>query len=399
MLNKLLAAACAAACLSSAPAQAEEGDPFKIGYLVDASGPMQGIFSPTLEGFNLYIDKINAEGGVHGREVEVLSRDVQIDPQRAVLAAQELYADDVIALAGLSLTSTHMPVYAAMRRQNLPIVAGFPANVGVLLPPDAATGFYGVGLAFELAGEVGGQMAREAAPEAKSFVCVVFESPGGFVACESAMAGARAAGFESVEMVTFPVSQRDFRAVGQRISQMNPDVVLTVLGRGRTKSFVPALANGGFTGTLLSMECGTGDDELIEAAEAAPGMEVFSFSRYVGKGQGEGPQYDALMSAAEAALIEPMAFHAGGWTLGMVLVDALERCGPDCTSEGFDAAMQETDLDTGGLTGAPIRFSENDHYGPSAYKLLRYVRDEGRLVAEGDWLQWESSPQYFTAQK
>ena len=44
--------ALAAAALAAAPLYAQES--YKIGYLVDASGPGQSIFSPTLEGFNLY---------------------------------------------------------------------------------------------------------------------------------------------------------------------------------------------------------------------------------------------------------------------------------------------------------------------------------------------------------
>lgn len=393
-IRKILAAA-AVAATSFGPVAAHADDPFKIGYLVDASGPMQAVFSPTLEGFNLYIQKVNAAGGIHNRQLEILSRDVQIDPQRSVLAAQELISEGVISLAGLSFSNTHMPVYAALSKQNVPIVAGFPANVGAILPPNAARGFFGVGLAFEIAGEVGGMLARQAAPQGKSFICATLESPGGFVACESAIAGALASGFETAEMLTFPVTQRDFRAIGDRIAQISPDVTMAITCRGRTKTFVPALAEAGYSGALLSMECGTGDDELIEAAQAAPDIEVFSYSRYVGAGQGSGEQYDALLEASEAAGVVPMAFHAGGWVLAMVLTDAIERCGAECTPEQLSAALEQTSLDTGGLTGAPIRFTANDHYGPNASILLRYDREAKALVQVGDWMQSEGTPKHY----
>src|SRR3546814_7202857 len=73
--------------------------------------------------------------------------------------------------------------------------SGFPANVGVVLPPKARSGVYGVGLAFEITGWVGGKMARQVAPDGKSFACTVFESPGGFIACDAAIAAAKEAGF------------------------------------------------------------------------------------------------------------------------------------------------------------------------------------------------------------
>lgn len=371
-------------------------EPYKIGYLVDASGPGQSIFSPTLEGFRLYIDKINAGGGINGRKIEILVRDVQVDPQRSASAAQELVSNDVIAIAGLTLTNTHMAVYAAMSKTDVPVIAGYPANVGVILPPKARARAYGVGLAFEMTGEIGGLLAREASPKGKSFVCTVFESPGGFVACDSAIAGAKAAGFETAERVMFPFQQRDFRAVAERLAQMKPDVLMVILGRDRTLSFLPALAEAGYKGTLLSMEAGTGDDVLRQAAKVSPGFEVYSYSRYAGTGQAKGAQLDALTAELKkAAKTEAYAFHSGGWTLGIVLVDALNRCGAKCTPSALNEALEKTNVAAEGLTGAPIKFSSTDHYGPSAYHLFHYDRAKDQFNPIGDWLQSDSTPKHY----
>src|SRR3546814_10020525 len=107
---------------------------------------------------------------------------------------------------------------------------------------------------------------------------------------------------------------------------MNPDILLTIFGRGRTVTFFPTIAEAGFQGKILSMEAGTGDDELRAASKAAPGIDVYSYARYVSGGQGEGSQVDALAAAAKAAGIsEVLAFHSGGWVLGMTIADALKR--------------------------------------------------------------------------
>jgi branched-chain amino acid transport system substrate-binding protein len=371
-------------------------EPYKIGYLVDASGPGQSIFSPTLEGFRLYVDRINASGGINGRKLEILVRDVQVDPQRSASAAQELVSNGVIAIAGLTLTNTHMAVYAAMNKTDVPVIAGYPANVGVILPPKARARAYGVGLAFEMTGEIGGLLARNASPKGKSFVCTVFESPGGFVACDSAIAGAKAAGFETAERVTFPFQQRDFRPVAEKLAQMKPDVLMVILGRDRTLSFLPALAEAGYKGTLLSMEAGTGDDVLRQAAKASPGFEVYSYSRYAGTGQGTGAQLDALTAELKkSGKTEAYAFHSGGWTLGIVLVDALKRCGDKCTPSSLNTALEKTNVAAEGLTGAPIRFSSTDHYGPTAYRLFHYNRATDKFNPIGDWLQSDSKPKHY----
>src|SRR3546814_814526 len=99
---------CATAVFSTTVA-AQASEPYKIGYLVDASGPMQGIFNQGLEGFQLYIDSVNASGGINGHKIEVMIRDVQIDPARSASSAQELAGEGALAIAGLSLTDRKSP--------------------------------------------------------------------------------------------------------------------------------------------------------------------------------------------------------------------------------------------------------------------------------------------------
>ena len=376
-------------------AQGQSNEPLKLGYLVDASGPMQGIFKTGLDGFKLYIDAVNESGGVNGRKIDLMVRDVQIDPARSAASAQELADQGALAILGLSLTSTHMPVYNAMQKANVPVVTGFPANVGVVLPPNAREGVYGVGLAFEITGYVGGELARKVSPKGTTFVCTVFESPGGFIACDAAIEAAKKAGFTRAERVTFPVTLRDFRPVAEKIVGIKPDVLLTIFGRGRTLGFFPSLAEAGFKGAILSMEAGTGDDELRAAAKATPGVEVFSYARYASGGQSRGAQVTALEAAAKKASIpEVLAFHSGGWVLGMTVVDALKRCPAPCTPQKLDAALASTKIDTGGLTEEPIVFTKNDHYGPSAYKLYKYDRAGDKVVATGDVAKASSTPQF-----
>src|SRR3546814_5513029 len=90
-----------------------------------------------------------------------------------------------------------------------------------------------------MTGWVGGKMARQVAPDGKSFACTVFESPGGFIACDASIAAAKEAGFTTAEKIMFPVSLRDYRPVAEKITNMNPDILLTIFGRGRTVTFFP----------------------------------------------------------------------------------------------------------------------------------------------------------------
>jgi branched-chain amino acid transport system substrate-binding protein len=67
-----------------------ESEPIKIGFLAAMTGPSS---APTI-GFNrgvvFAVDAINAAGGVKSRKIEVITRDTQGDPTKAVNATQEL---------------------------------------------------------------------------------------------------------------------------------------------------------------------------------------------------------------------------------------------------------------------------------------------------------------------
>jgi branched-chain amino acid transport system substrate-binding protein len=67
-----------------------QSEPIKIGWLAAMTGPSS---APTI-GFNrgviFAVNAINAAGGVKGRQIEVITRDTQGDPTKAVNATQEM---------------------------------------------------------------------------------------------------------------------------------------------------------------------------------------------------------------------------------------------------------------------------------------------------------------------
>lgn len=370
------------------PAHAET---LKFGYLTDTSGPTQDISKIAYEGFSLYIDKINKAGGIDGRQIEVDVRDVGLDTARAVATAQDLANQGALAILGLPLSTVQLGVNTAMLRSEVPVIAGYPSNINIILPP-AQSNAFGTGLVFDIAGWAGGELARVASPNGKSFVCTTLEGPGGIQACKNALITAKKAGFEEVESVIFPVTMRDLNSVAQRIAALNPDVVLLSIGRSRTQALVPALGASGFQGVALSMEAGTGDDVVRAVAKSTPGIEMWSFARYVSSGYGDGPQVTALDDAAkEAGIDEWLTMHAGGWALAMTVEAAAKSCASPCTPQKFRDALTGVDVDTGGLTGAPIKFSETDHYGTTTYQLLKYNKDSDKLEPVGDWNEYAST--------
>ncbi|MDP1753747.1 MAG: ABC transporter substrate-binding protein [Reyranella sp.] len=81
----------AAALASGFPAPAiAQNEPIKIGYLPALTGPSSSTGVGINRGTQLAVELINKEGGIKGRKIELISRDTQSDPTKAVNAVAEL---------------------------------------------------------------------------------------------------------------------------------------------------------------------------------------------------------------------------------------------------------------------------------------------------------------------
>src|ERR1700710_711577 len=84
-------AAGAAALASGFPAPAiADSDPIKIGFLPALTGPSSSTGIAMNRGTELAVEEINAAGGINGRKIELIVRDTQSDPTKAVNAVAEL---------------------------------------------------------------------------------------------------------------------------------------------------------------------------------------------------------------------------------------------------------------------------------------------------------------------
>lgn len=100
----------AAAGLLAVPARAQTGAPIRIGEI--NSYTAQPAFTlPYRNGWQLALEQINAQGGVLGRKLEIISRDDAGRPADAVRIAQELLAEEKVdLLAGTFLSNVGLAV-------------------------------------------------------------------------------------------------------------------------------------------------------------------------------------------------------------------------------------------------------------------------------------------------
>lgn len=94
-----------------------EGDPIRIGVLYPTTGGSQVSGRPALEGHNMMVEKINAEGGLLGRQVESFHLDSQGDPAVATQRARELITRYGVQFLLGGLTSSEGQAISEIARQ------------------------------------------------------------------------------------------------------------------------------------------------------------------------------------------------------------------------------------------------------------------------------------------
>jgi branched-chain amino acid transport system substrate-binding protein len=115
-------------------AAGQAAEPIKLGAFFDLSGPASAIGTPTKLVAEMVVKKINSEGGVTGRPLELVIADTEGDPTKAaVIAKKFIEGDKVVAIIGPTRTDTGMaskPIIEQMRVPAFMTVGGDPVIMG-----------------------------------------------------------------------------------------------------------------------------------------------------------------------------------------------------------------------------------------------------------------------------
>ena len=111
----------------------ESADPYKIGVIIPLSGNLAffaAYFQPILD---IYVDNLNAEGGINGHNVELIYKDTQGDPTITAQRLDELGEENVSAVIG-PFMDTAGPAAAQWATENqIPVVmcCGLSTDIGM----------------------------------------------------------------------------------------------------------------------------------------------------------------------------------------------------------------------------------------------------------------------------
>jgi branched-chain amino acid transport system substrate-binding protein len=381
VLRKTLTVAAASAALTlgaTAPADAE----IRIGSFLSLSGPASFLGDPEEKTLEMYVERINENGGVNGEQIELIVYD---DGGKAVQArtfATRLIEDDQVdAIIGGSTTGATMAVVPMVNNAEIPFIS--------------------------LAGGV---------PIIDPVKPYVFKTPHtDRMACEKIFRDMQDRGITQIGMISgtggFGSSMREQcldvsgkydidvvadETYGQGDSDMTPqltsirgtDGVQAILNAGFGQGPAIVTSNHDQLGIELPLyqSHGVASDSFLDlAGAAANGLRLPSPSLLVADQiPQDDPQYDVVnkyKSEYEARYDEPVSTFGGyAYDALFMLVDAIERAGSKDGTAIRDALEQ-----TSGFIGTTGEFnlSDSDHLGldVSAFRMVE-VRDQSWHLLE-----------------
>ena len=306
-----------AACGSSDSSSSGGDDTWRIGLEAPLSGDTANLGKGMLHGAQLAADEINADGGVLGKQIEIVEIDDAGDPKTGVTAANEAIADGLDGVVG--------PYNSSVGLETLPLYTDAKV-MPIRLTTDTGTEGYGIPLQ---------PMSTQIAPVitkaltdfygAKS-VGILYDSTEAYDKETSAKVKQQleAAGVTVTDYVPIKPGQSDYTSELKSVEAKNPDVIYPVVYYPEAATMAKNLQSLGFGGSS-SKKClfdystydeGYVNDAGVDAAQTCdvagvPAPSDFAGSNtYVSKFQdefGESPNvwspytYDSLNILVDAA--------------------------------------------------------------------------------------------------
>ena len=114
----------------------QAAEPIKLGAFFDLTGTSSAIGTPTKLVAEMVVKKINQEGGINGRPLELVIADDEGDPTKAAMIAKKFVeSDKVTAIIGPTRTDTGMAAKPIVEQMKVPTFMCVGGDPPVTVPP------------------------------------------------------------------------------------------------------------------------------------------------------------------------------------------------------------------------------------------------------------------------
>jgi branched-chain amino acid transport system substrate-binding protein len=384
MLLRVQGAALAAVLLA-APAAAQ--DAYTIGLTGALTGPPASTYAPAVDALRLYVDAVNAAGGIAGKKINLILQDDSAEPGKATANAKKLLTqDNVLLLLNASLSSTFAPVVAEAKRAGVPVLFASSVCPKEVYPPADPLQFCTTAFASTYDSRATLAFIKETAKEPVRIGFSAMAIPLSRAEMDFAEQQAPALGMTVVDKEVIPPPTPDYTPFATKLKDAGANWVFSWAPWVTQVRTLEALRRLDWKGDYIAWAHIEAEGELARLKDGS--FYVIGANALF---QEQLPIHQEIATAAKSAkLTYPVEQLTEGWIAGMVVEAALKATGWPATPEKLAAAMSTLKVDTKGLRGGPIEWTKDNHFRTRQYyRVYRWDSGKGAIQQVKDWTAFD----------
>jgi len=348
-----LRAALLGLCMATAgvPALAQ----IKIGQTTGVTGAVAATVKETSLGAQMYLDTVNAKGGVGGEKIELITLDDKFDTKLAAANARELIEQrGVLALFMTRGTPHTEGIIPILDQHGVPLLA--PSTGAMVLHQPLKKHVFNVRATYQREAERA--IAHLAATGVTRIGVVHVDDSFGADGLEGTQKGLAAAKLSAVAVAKFDRSKPDFSQIAPSMAKLAPQAIMVIGSGTAVVDGIKALKAAGSGAQFVTLSNNASGGFIKLLGDDARGVIV---SQVLPQSQNYALVQEAMTLAKAHDILEVSPAMLEGFASAKVLVEALRRAGPKPTREKLQAALENLGkFDLGGLV---LSFSPTDHTG------------------------------------
>jgi branched-chain amino acid transport system substrate-binding protein len=375
----------------------------KIGTWGPTSGPFQQ-FGRVMLGIEALVNKVNREGGINGRQIELLKRDDGYDPARTKLVVNELInRQGVFALVGGVGTANGAAILNDIRANQIPWVSPATGSTlfsqvrnGQLATPTVFASYTNYVIESILLLRHGVNTLK-LDKVAVAYVNNAFGAEG-LAGVEAEINSDLKGKATLVAKVSHEQTESNLAVQALRLKQSGAEAVVLYTAGDAMLSLLREMAKIDYKPQILASSVVAGAILQAGPNTQANGAIIASYIPIPTAALADGKNGDARADAAFAELLKlaPDAVRAdplstiAGWAFAEPLIEGLKRTGPNLNRPNFVKAMESINNWKGSLFNS-LSYSPTDRQGNNSVFLVRgvYAPRPG-FVAVGGWVSFNN---------
>ncbi len=345
--------------------------------LIGQTAGYTGIVGPgvkeTADGAKLYIDATNARGGVYGQKIELISLDDKFDPKLAAENARILIEEkNVLALFLGRGTPTTEAIFPIVEKAGIPYLA--PSTGAMSLHEPVKKHIFNVRAPYQAEGILA---VKHLSSIGITRIAVVHVDDGfGKDGLTGALKGFDAVSAKPLFVEKYDRTKPELAPFALRAAKEEAQAVIFVGAPGAVKDFLTALRGAGSGAQVITLSnnaSGSFANTLGVNARGVIVTQVFPGER----NSGHPFVSEALTLATAKGIKELTPSMLEGFAAAKVLVEALNRTGPNPTREKLQRTLENfKPYDLGGKL--VVEFTPKDHTG-LRYADLSIIAYDGKF--------------------